>query len=401
LHELQQLKEKYASDIQRLEDKIKSISVATTTPSVSALIQKYETSTEPPTPPPTPPLPKPVCVFTGCWVEMGHAAIDTAVHLKDKDKGNVKAGNPLSDITKKERKRIWALAVDDNKNNGDTLALWVRLLTFASEGKWTNSTRATYMRDIRTVTTRLHIEAHDDFEIRLGKLEAQVAAESDFKQLSNAELELALMCEDGTLMTTAKLRTAAQHDLDTLTVDSPLQERYRHMLLSFFAYHGQRPGEWDVGYTEEHKVERGYYDPNTATLHLTVTEGKVKARRDIELHPKVAQSIALYHHGQTYTRLAPPASATKNFTSAVTKTFKSQTMKKGNRHGLPYLAPTHLRDLWETHVKYIEKHPKEVYERMMAEIGHSVETSNKKYNQKYRGVVAHPKGYNLNQSAPQ
>ena len=48
---------------------------------------------------------------------------------------------------------------------------------------------------------------------------------------------------------------------------------------------------------------------------------------------------------------------------------------------------TALRDLFETHIRYVDPLPKEELEELMKIIGHSNDTALKKYAQLFRGMT--------------
>ena len=147
-------------------------------------------STEPTPPEPTPPAP-----FNGDWVEMGHAAIDAS---------DIVEKAPVNDV--------WECAVGDQRNNPSVPELWAHLLQYAQTvtnqitgQPVAESTRETKMAYLKGVATRLHLPTDDAFEMMFDQLQTANAYHTNYKQLTEEELE-EYKCTDGKYLTTQRLR---------------------------------------------------------------------------------------------------------------------------------------------------------------------------------------------------
>jgi integrase len=257
----------------------------------------------------------------------------------------------------------------------DVDSLWVHLLSyFRDDWKLQHSTRVTAIGQVKAVTSRLGIPESGEFEDYYEEMRAQHTKATDYKEVPLEEAKAKFMCSDGKVLTTKKLRTM---------VDEMKNEPYERMLLSFFAYHGNRPQDWCVGwYGEMNKNERGYYDYETQTMHLF--DGKTQKKgteRTFKVHDKVAENIALFKP----TRYLAPNSKGECDRKAIYRKLRSYFQSHNN---FPKgITPNDLRHLYETHIRYVEKLPRNERLKLMGGIAHSDSTSLKKYAKLYRPMV--------------
>ena len=174
-------------------------------------------------------------------------------------------------------------------------------------------------------------------------------------------------------MTTRKLLTIVNEMKD---------EPYERMLPSFFAYHGNRPQDWCVGYGKDNENERGYYDYETQTMHLFA--GKTQKNgtgRVFQVHEKVAECIAEVHSSKPSPHLVfntkGDCGNTKFIRDEVNKMLPIP----------PSVSPNDLRHLYETHIRYVDKLPRNERLKLMGGIAHSDSTSLKRYAKLYRPMV--------------
>ena len=328
--------------------------------------------------------PIPQVPFTGDWVEMGHLAIDA------------------SDITAKDKsKNEWEWAVGDQRDNPSVPELWAHLLVYAQTVANQNTgepiadgTRETKMAYLKGVASRLHLSKDEAFEMMFDKLQKANAYHTDYKQLTEEELEV-YKCTDGKYLTTQRLRDFCEGQLGK--VESH-EEAYNLMCVAFFAFHGNRIQDWRIGYENMSPDGRGYYCPDTNEVHLY--KGKTQKAgtvRVFKVHPTVAKLIAQVHEGKESTWLVPqlkdPTKCNTAFDKVINRKFFQGKEKVGwegkpNPFGFPCkMKTTALRDLFETHIRYVDPLPKEELEELMKIIGHSNDTALKKYAQLFRGMT--------------
>ena len=317
--------------------------------------------------PPPPPQPKPF-VFKDTWEQMAYDVMDKAT------KGEVNGYKQIKLETAAKNMKQWKKAVASCEGT-DVDSLWTYLLVYFKENwKLKNSTRMTAMGAIKAIPGRLGIPENGEYEDYYEEMQAQQKKDDDYKEVPLEESIAKFKCKDGKVLTTKKLRTM---------VNEMKNVHYERMLLSFFAYHGNRPQDWNVGYGKENKNERGYYDYETQTMHLF--DGKTQKKgteRTFKVHDNVAKNIALFKP----THYLVPNSKGE---CGNTKTIRDKLQRYFKSHGnFPKsIGPNDLRHFFETHIRYVEKLPRNERLKLMGGIAHSDSTSLKKYAQLYRPMV--------------
>ena len=338
------------------------------------------------TPPPqAPPPPKPTFVLNGTWEQMAYDVMDRAT------KGEVNGFLPIKLETAAKNMTQWKKAVKECGGT-DVDSLWSHLLVyFRDSWKYKNSTRATAMGATKAITGRLGIPENGEFQDYYEEVVAEYKKDDTMKVMPLEEAKAKFGCKDGTVLTTKKLRTIVA-GWEGCT--------YQRMLLALFAYHGNRPQDWCVGYGEENTNEKGYYDPTTSTMHLF--DGKTQkagTERVFKVHDKVAECIVEDRKG------LDPASTDDETTARLKFLLVKQTKTKqwvcsdvkgirdrckticNNSKIFPKFTPNDLRHLYETHIRYVERLPHNERLKLMGDIAHSDSTSLKKYAQLYRPMV--------------
>jgi hypothetical protein len=362
-----------------------------------------------PTPAPPPPTPTvtttPPPAFTGDWLALGLATIDAATTVCRKTRQN----KPASLSLKRNYACTWRKVMTNAPmrcNPVWTPEDWRWIMQFVQDQTCKDSTKLTDMKYLQGTFTRLGLTPHPDFDIALGTQKNKQAAARQYRRLTDAELEAALACADppNRLVTTQLLRDKVDAALDGLIPGSPLEARRHAMLLSLFAFHGQRSQDWDVGYGgATHANATGFYCPITKVLCLA--RGKTQAAtsdqaewRRVFVHDTCARAIALYHHGSQHTTLLFENSRQpERRTAWMTDQFAGRDARGGlfRAYGLPHLDANKLRNMYETHIHYVLKWDSERMRKEHKAIGHDSTTALQEYSQTYRGLVTHPRGYNL------
>lgn len=345
------------------------------------------------------------------WLFQNHAAISTARNYT----------NAWSLAFAEENFRNYSIEARQwldmpGHANEDELAKATQayLLKYCAEKRETTWTLQTTL----TNTTCLYKVAHSllelelpDFLIYMHQLLNETRHEHDYKRLSAEALEEKLKCPDGKLLTTLKLQEAVLckyqeiHKDETMMPDTAnLKQLYHLMLAGFPAFMGNRPQDFAVGYGEENAVAingsgKAWYDPVKFELHYE-NAGKNKKshpKRVISVPMPLRGFIALYREAweaqnnpKKMLSLLPPV---QNFKQPV------DGMRRHLKEALKWLelCPVNhnlLRHLFETHCMYYKKMPADKFEETLHGIGHSKSVSTRRYSQLYRGVVAHPLGYN-------
>lgn len=345
------------------------------------LAEKHGTAILEPAPLKPPPAEsKPSFVFKGDWMQMGRDIMQRAID------DTVDGFKKLSFNTATEAIGHWKKAVEGLEAT-DVPSLWTHLLSYFENWKLAHSTRVKEIGSIKGITTRLCIPNDDEFEMFYEKLQDKHKVDTNYKQMPLEECKAKFMCSDGEVLTTSKLRQLEETD------------SYTRMLHSFFAYHGNRSQDWCVGYGEENKNDTGYYDPTTQTMHLfdgkTQTEG---TERVFKVHEKVADAISIHHSRAKVNFLVPNSRKecgnTKTIRDNFKRFFNKSTLLPNN------IGPTDLRHLYETHIRYVEKIPRNERLQLMGGIAHSDKTSLKKYAQMYRPMVEWAESVKVNQNDP-
>ena len=336
-----------------------------------------EPKTEPP--PLKTEAPKPESfTFEGTWQQMGASVMEKAVTEKVRGLKTIATSTSTKCIT------TWKKAVETLEAT-DVPSFWTHMLSyFRDHYPHKDSTRCTNMGELKCVTSRLGIPTNGEFEDYYEEVQAKHKKEQDCKEIPLEECKKKFMCKDGKVLTTKKLQEML--NAQTLGKLTPVQT----MLLSFFAYHGNRPQDWCVGYGQENKNDTGYYDPHTQMMHLF--EGKTQqegTERIFKVHPYVHNCIQIEqkwrdYNGKDWYYLVPNSKFECGNTKTIRDKFKT-ICKKSNI--LPTITPNDLRHLYETHIRYVEKLPRNERLELMGGIAHSDSTSMKRYAQTYRAMV--------------
>jgi hypothetical protein len=306
-------------------------------------------------------------VFNGTWEQMAYDVMDRAT------KGKVNGFEPIKPQTAAKNMTQWKKAVKECKGT-DVDSLWAHLLVyFRDSWKYKNSTRCTAIGAIKGITGRLGIPENGEFQDYYEEKVAEHKKDDNMKVIPLEEAKAKFKCKDGTVLTTTKLRTI---------VDEWDGCAHQRMLLSLFAYHGNRPQDWCVGYGEENTNEDGYYDPTTQTMHLF--KGKTQEQdteRVFQVHEKVAECIAKVQSAKPSPHLVPNTEGNcgnvKFIRDEVNKMLPIP----------PSVSRNDLRHLYETHIRYVERLPRNKRLKLMGGIAHSDSTSLKSYAQTYRPMV--------------
>jgi len=323
---------------------------------------------------PAPPSDEPID-----WLTKGIQAVDDAKYLQQS--------------TKKATASLWRRALsgsDDVRYDPDVNQLWKHLQTFL-ESIPKDSTRNTYFGQIETVFKAMGMEYDHDFKIAHGKLSNKVQADSEYQQLTPTQLEQ-YKCADGTYLTNEKLRAFCVNLPATVS-------DFHSMQLTFVAYHGNRGQDWTAGYGEANKSENGYYDPETAMMHVSGKIDAIKENNEIvdhktrifKVHPEVEKAIARFHAGKSHVWLMPQETDGAKCCQTLCKNLQRHIFKGLKNNLRPYgfpssINPTKLRHLYETHIRYVDPMPKEELEATMNVIGHSDATSVKRYSEMFRAM---------------
>ena len=323
---------------------------------------------------PAPPSDEPID-----WLTKGIQAVDDAKYLQQS--------------TKKATASLWKRALsgsDEVRYDPDVNQLWKHLQTFLQSIP-KDSTRNTYFGQIETVFKAMGMEYDHDFKIAHGKLSNKVKADSEYQQLTPTQLEQ-YKCADGTYLTNEKLRAFCVNLPATVS-------DFHSMQLAFVAYHGNRGQDWTAGYGEANKSENGYYDPETATMHVSGKIDAIKENNEIvdhktrifKVHPEVEKAIARFHAGKSHVWLMPQETDETKCCQTLCKNLQRHIFKGLKNNLRPYgfpssINPTKLRHLYETHIRYVDPMPKEELEATMNVIGHSDATSVKRYSEMFRAM---------------
>jgi integrase len=248
------------------------------------------------------------------------------------------------------------------------------------------------MGELKCVTSRLGIPTNGEFEDYYEEVQAKHKKEQDCKEIPLEECKEKFMCKDGKVLTTKKLREMlnAHVDAKLYKIFSPNFTCEHILSLAFFAYHGNRPQDWCVGYGQVNKNNTGYYDPHTNMIHLF--EGKTQqegTERIFKVHPYIQECIESLNHdawlrgdGNLFYLVQNSKGECGN-----TKTIRDRIKTICKNSILPTITPNDLRHLYETHIRYVEKLPRNERLELMGGIAHSDSTSMKRYAQTYRAMV--------------
>ena len=222
----------------------------------------------------------------------------------------------------------------------------------------------------------------------------------EYHQKLEDELEQ-YKCADGSYLTNAKLRTFYA------TLPESVSDFHR-MQLAFVIFHGNRAQDWEVNYGLKWALaredEHGYYDPETATMHVTkrktdaIREGNTIVgykTRVFKVHPEVQEAIERFHTDKKSVWLIPQEKDATKCCKAMCKNIQRKFFagpdkgKWGEDNPNPYGFPlkvdlTFFRHLYETHIRYVDPMPKDQLEATMRSIGHSNTTAIKRYSEMFR-----------------
>lgn len=310
-------------------------------------------------------------VFNGTWEQMAYDVMDKAT------KGEVNGFLPIKLETAAKNMTQWKKAVKECVAT-DVDSLWAHLLVYFRDS-WTyeNSTRMTAMGAVKAITGRLGIPEHGEFQDYYEEVVAQHQKDDNMKVIPLEEAKAKFGCKDGTVLTTKKLRTI---------VDEWDGCIYQRMLLSFFAYHGNRSQDWCVGFGEENTNKNGYYDPTTQTMHLF--KGKTQEQgteRVFQVHEKVAECIAKVQSAKPSPHLVPNSKGDCGNTKTIRD--KLNTICKHSKILPTRICPNDLRHLFATHIRYVDILYRNKRLKLMSGIAHSDSMSLKNYAQTYRPMV--------------
>ena len=299
-----------------------------------------------------------------------------------------------TDSYKAQTTTTWKNAVAPVKSTADLEALWQQLLTHSMH--YTNiGTQNKVLGHVRGVMRLLGHTPPDFFIAEHGKVTNTMKAKTEYNTLTLDECK-ELKCADGGYLTTSRLQRLVKELIPKL----PLRNhRFATdlMCLAFFAFHGNRAQDWCVGYGEFNQTPEGsYYCPTLKRMFLY--EGKTAKTypdRQFDVHPTVATTIAAVHANQKHTWLVPTAKGTKPTSDLIKKGivrqfFCPQTARESwVGYGLPTtnVNTTVFRQLWEAHIRHVEKWSKAEIETAMKQIGHSSATALAVYGMKYMSVA--------------
>ena len=342
---------------------------------------KPEPEPEPVQPEPQPLPPTEPVSFAGNWITMGQEAMDkSATTNQGKPWTTNEAGVCVG---KNNCIRDWTVAVGDAHANPSVPDLWVKILDSVKSRETTHKkgSISNFMSNIMSVARELRIppdERPDGFKTYYELLETKVKLDTVCNKLAPEKLEAKLRLQDGKLLTTAYLREWCAST--ECTTDD---QRFDRMFLTMCAYQGNRQQDYMVGYGENNKTERGYYCPETTRVVLFKGKTQTVPEREFKLHPTVAVAIHEYH-----SQLATPSPQLLPLIMDVKDTIKK--VNKLIRRVFPTAnALTHgdLRDLFETHIRWVDKLAKDEVNELMRQIGHSAITAWNHYAIKYSGIL--------------
>ena len=289
---------------------------------------------------------------------------------------------------------MWTDAVSEVNHDPRTDNLLNHLIHYCTTKDAALSTRTKLMGSIKGTLKKLGVETNAEYQTVWATLRDQNDASTNCVEVSIKDIKDAFSCTNGALLTTQTLQ-----DTVTSELAKPPTNTLALMVLSFVAFHGNRPQDWcttrgkSVRYEKANFVEGadyGYYCPESETMHLF--EGKNKGRGYItfEVGDCVAQAIALFHSEEkNHTYLLPlPKNGKAASTDLISNTLKKTYFAEGNTFGFPvHVTPTNLRKLYELHIRHVLKLSQTELDRRMKIIGHSNATSIRKYSQTFKKML--------------
>ena len=240
------------------------------------------------------------------------------------------------------------------------------------------------------------------FNIGWAKLRNSRRIKDDYKE-SDCEK---LICPDGRYFTTE--RAQALCDV-RLSADLTHKSAYQTLVLSLFAFHGNRPQDW-CG-VRLHKEQLGENESflNTETRELHLYAGKTQKEgtvRVVEVHPKVVLALKNYRDGLSRvcketpwvvpTQEDPSASANAD---GLRKCLQNALWGKKTTTAVKLTVPEKkltlqdFRHLYEAHIRYSpSKLTTQEIDARMKEIGHSPSTALRIYSELYKKIYAMDNG---------
>ena len=281
----------------------------------------------------------------------------------------------------------------------DAPAFWKHVLAYFQSRDYPKiGTLAKELGGLKGVTGRLGIPDNEAYEDYYEDVAMKHTKQADYKELSLEECKAKFQCGDGAVLTTRKFQSLFEDDWFKVF----RKQIKGAMFLSFFAYHGNRPEDWVVGYGVENTTSKGYYDPSTSMMHLHTGKSH-KETRVFKVHP-VVKNLIYFHTeklasqgkvlnylvqndkgecGNTKTirdRLQRSFFNNEEFKELCVKPVQDGTKQK-------FVGPNDLRHLFESHIRYVLKLPKAERHTIMQHISHSKAVSAKRYAQTYRPMV--------------
>ena len=359
----------------------------------------------PPTPPPAEPAPEPApkpehppFQLVGTLQEMAHdvmhRAIEEQIHGYPVLLKNSKSSTEEKHTAMQYQVTFFNKVVGDHAYT-DAPAFWKHVLAYFQSRDYAKiGTLAKELGGLKGVTGRLGIPDDGAYEDYYEDVAMKHTKQADYKELSLEECKAKFQCGDGAVLTTRKLQSLLQDD-DWCALHCAKAV----MFLSFFAFHGCRPEDWQVGYGVENKNDKGYYQHGE--MHLfTGKSQEMGTERVFRVHDVVRAKIDAYCSG-----LKSPSKFlvqndkgecgnSKTIRDKLQRSFfKNEKCKelcvKPVQDGTKqkFVGPNDLRHLFESHIRYVLKLPKAERHTIMQHISHSKAVSAKRYAQTYRPMV--------------
>ena len=253
------------------------------------------------------------------------------------------------------------------------------------------------------------------FTSKWEELKSKVSADTKHKVLTNEQLkqELFVSCR-GKCLTTEMLQQELDKRLAPTNEIHSTDFRLKTMFLSFYAYHGLRPQDWnvmlkddDVVYTRDqidvaNDHTHGYVSLGNKTI--TLWTGKCVTtfpERIVPLHPKVVDAIHFLHDHEAQLDVwdgqwlcyETKDRAVKNPTKYMRDMWSRKRTSDGKYTGLfpgmfdgwKGISLTNLRKLWEVHIRQDKDPHSDEVKKLSGGCGHAVGTAEKHYME-YIGV---------------